>query len=152
MQDQTRYPAWRRVQRYKCHYIFHHRQIHYMSIQRDINFPNWGNLLQNNHKFQVMQRSLKHGNCTRRPCRHHASPSMTSFGGVCVGRGRVPLHGPTIRQRVGPQYRQNWVIRRITWTKLQGKTEYSNTQQGLPGYGILSHVTRHYEGLLWFWI
>jgi hypothetical protein len=22
------------------------------------------------------------------------------------------------------------------------KTEYTNTQQGLPGYGILSHITR----------
>jgi hypothetical protein len=26
--------------------------------------------------------------------------------------------------------------------KLQGKTEYANTQQDLPGYGILSHVSR----------
>jgi hypothetical protein len=26
--------------------------------------------------------------------------------------------------------------------KLQGKTEYSNTQQGLPVHGIHSHVTR----------
>jgi hypothetical protein len=32
MQDQTRYPARRRVQRYKCHHILHHRQIYYMSI------------------------------------------------------------------------------------------------------------------------
>jgi hypothetical protein len=26
--------------------------------------------------------------------------------------------------------------------KIQGKTEYSNTQQGLPVHGIHSHVTR----------
>jgi hypothetical protein len=43
--------------------------------------------------------------CTRGQCRCHARPCMTSLEGVCVGRGRVPLHAPTIRQRVGPRYR-----------------------------------------------
>jgi hypothetical protein len=30
--------------------------------------------------------------------------------------------------------------------KLQGKTEYSNTQQGLPGHSIHRHVTRLMKG------
>jgi hypothetical protein len=59
-------------------------------------------IITNSSKFQVMQRNLKHEHCTRRQFRYHASPGMISLGRICVGRGRVPLHGPTIRQRVGP--------------------------------------------------
>jgi hypothetical protein len=38
---------------------------------------------------------FKHGHCTHHQFRYHASPGMISLGGVYVGRGRVPLHGPT---------------------------------------------------------
>jgi hypothetical protein len=62
---------------------------------------------------------------------------------------RVSHHGPTIGQRVRPRHRQNRVVRGITWTKrAQCKTEYANTQQGLPVHGILSHVTRLMKALM----
>jgi hypothetical protein len=67
---------------------------------------------------------------------------MTSLGGVYVGRdgshstdqpsGRGLGHGTGRTESSGGLPEQ----------KSQGKTEYSNTQQGLPSYGILSHVTR----------
>jgi hypothetical protein len=75
---------------------------------------NWWKLLQIHLKFQVLQRSLKHGHCTRRQFRYHASPGMISFAGIYVGRGRVPLHGPTIGQQVRPWRRQSRVGRGIT--------------------------------------
>jgi hypothetical protein len=74
-------------------------------------------IITNNFKFQVMQQSLKYGHCTRCQFRYHASPGMISLGGICVGRGHVPLHGPTIRQRVGPRHRLSRIVRGITWTK-----------------------------------
>jgi hypothetical protein len=68
---------------------------------------------------------------------------MISLGSFVVGRGRIPLHGPTIEQRVRPQAQEEQSRQGDHLNKkFQGKTEYSNTQQGLPVYGILSHVTR----------
>jgi hypothetical protein len=118
MQDQTRYLAWRRVQRYKSHHILHHRQVYYMRVHKWHQFSTDGNYYKIVLHFKSRSRVLKHGPCTRRQFGYHASPDMISLGGVCVGRGRVPLHGPTIRQRVGPRYRQSWIVRGITWAKV----------------------------------
>jgi hypothetical protein len=64
--------------------------------------------------FKPWQRSLKHGHCTRRWYGYHASPNMISLGRISLGRGWVPLHGPTIGQRVRPWHRQSRVLRGIT--------------------------------------
>jgi hypothetical protein len=66
-------------------------------------------------KVSSLAAEFKAWHGTRRQFRYHASPGMISLGGVCVGRGRVPLHGPTIRQRVRPWHRQSRVVRGITW-------------------------------------
>jgi hypothetical protein len=42
---------------------------------------------------------------------------MISLGGICVGRGWIPLHRPTIRQGVGPRCNECWLIREITGSK-----------------------------------
>jgi hypothetical protein len=60
MQDQIRYPARRRVQRYKSHHILHRRKLYYMSVQKKHNFPTEGSYYKR-FKFQVMQQSLKFG-------------------------------------------------------------------------------------------
>jgi hypothetical protein len=80
--------------------------------------PNGGKLLQNSLSFKSRQRSLKHGHCTRRQYGYHASLSMISLRGLCVGRGRVPFHGPTIRQRVRPWHRLSGVVRGLPEQKV----------------------------------
>jgi hypothetical protein len=61
-------------------------------------------LLQNQFKFLVKAAEFeKRSHYTRRHYRYYASPGIISLGGICVGRGRIPFHGPTIRQGVGPR-------------------------------------------------
>jgi hypothetical protein len=47
------------------------------------------------------------------------SPSPTSLGGTCVGRGRIPFNGPTIGESIGPGHRQSRVLRSITWNTVK---------------------------------
>jgi hypothetical protein len=42
------------------------------------------------------------------------SHGMTSLVMIGVGRGRVPLHGPTIRQSIGPRHGKGRVFRGVT--------------------------------------
>jgi hypothetical protein len=42
------------------------------------------------------------------------SHDMTSLVMISVGRGRVPLHGPTIRQSIGPRHGEGRVFRDMT--------------------------------------
>jgi hypothetical protein len=42
------------------------------------------------------------------------SHDMTSLVMISVGRGWVPLHGPTIRKRIGPRHREGRVFRDMT--------------------------------------
>jgi hypothetical protein len=107
LRAQTSYLARRRVQRYKSHHILHHRQVYYMRVQKWHQFPTDGNYYKIVLCFKSRNGILKHGPCTRRQFGYHASPDMISLGEVCIGRGRVPLHGPTIRQRVWPRYMQS---------------------------------------------
>jgi hypothetical protein len=56
------------------------------------------NLLQ--HKFKSLVKAAEFEKQSRYTWRHYgyyASPGIISLGGVCVGRGRIPFHGPTIR-------------------------------------------------------
>jgi hypothetical protein len=71
------------------------------------------------------------------------SPSSTSLGGTCVGRGRIPLHGPTIGKSIGPWHRHSRVLRGITWNKsYNARLSMLILSKAYPFYGILSHVTR----------
>jgi hypothetical protein len=42
------------------------------------------------------------------------SPGSTSLGRACVGRGRIPLYGPSIGKSIVPWHRQSRVLRGIT--------------------------------------
>jgi hypothetical protein len=71
------------------------------------------------------------------------SPSLISLGGSCVGRGRIPLHGPTIGKCIGPWYRQSRVLRGITWNKSYiTRLSILIFSKAYPFHGILSHVNR----------
>jgi hypothetical protein len=72
-------------------------------------------LLQHKFKFLVKAAEFeKRSQYTRRHYRYYASPGIISLGGVYVGRGRIPFHGPTIRHRVRPRCNERWLIRRVT--------------------------------------
>jgi hypothetical protein len=101
-QDPTRYLTRRWVQRYNAKVT--------LALTEE-------SLLQNKFKFLVETAEFeKRSHYTRRHYRYYASPGIISLGGICVGRGRIPFHGPTIRQRVGPRCNECWLIRRITWS------------------------------------
>jgi hypothetical protein len=64
------------------------------------------------------------------------SPGTTSIGIISVGRGRIPFHEPTIWGRAQGQDREKVGSSTTVPEKyLNIKTEYINTQQGLPGIG-----------------
>jgi hypothetical protein len=65
------------------------------------------------------------------------SPGTTSLGIISVGRGRIPFHGPTIWKSTEPRQGKNRVGASETLPEKQvtSKTEYTNTQQGLPRIG-----------------
>jgi hypothetical protein len=68
---------------------------------------------------------------TSRRLTPHSARSMASFRRVTASRGRIPLHGPAKWNRGWPC----WTIRgfsRVIPEKFTSKTEYTNTQQGLP--------------------
>jgi hypothetical protein len=69
------------------------------------------------HKFEFLIKAAefeKRSYYTWRHYRYYASPGIISLGGVCVGRGRIPFHGPTIRQRVRPWCNECGLLRRVT--------------------------------------
>jgi hypothetical protein len=70
------------------------------------------------------------------------SPGTTSLDITNVGRGRIPFHGPTFWKSTGPRQGKSRVFKTLSAKHITTKTEYTNTQQGLPGHGIHSHVTR----------
>jgi hypothetical protein len=64
------------------------------------------------------------------------SPSTTSLDITNVGRGWIPFHGPTIRKRAQGQDRGRvGASETLPEKQVTSKTEYTNTQQGLPGIG-----------------
>jgi hypothetical protein len=70
------------------------------------------------------------------------SSGMTSLGMISVGLGRVPFHGPTIEQSIGPRHKQTRVLRGITWNKSHNaRLSILILSKAYPFYGILSHVT-----------
>jgi hypothetical protein len=70
------------------------------------------------------------------------SPGTTSLDITNVGRGWILLHGPTFWKSTGPEQGRVGSSKALPEKHKTSKAEYTNTQQGLPGYGILSHVTR----------
>jgi hypothetical protein len=60
------------------------------------------------------------------------SPGTTSLGITNVGRGRIPFHGPTFWKSTGPRQGKSRSSRTIPEKHVTSKTEYTNTQQGLP--------------------
>jgi hypothetical protein len=72
------------------------------------------------------------------------SPSSTSFGGTCVGRGRIPLHRPTIGKSIGPWHKQSRV-----WNKSHNAMlSMLILSKAYPFHGILSHVARLMKALM----
>jgi hypothetical protein len=63
------------------------------------------------------------------------SPGTTSLGIISVGRGRIPFHGPTIWKSTGPRQGRVGSSKALPEKYITSKTEYTNTQQGLPGIG-----------------
>jgi hypothetical protein len=65
------------------------------------------------------------------------SPGTTSLGITNVGQERIPFHGPTFWKSTGPRQGKNRVgaSEALTEKQVTSKTEYTNTQQGLPGIG-----------------
>jgi hypothetical protein len=45
------------------------------------------------------------------------SHGIISLVMISVGRGQIPLHGPTIRQSIRPRHGVSRVFRDITWNK-----------------------------------
>jgi hypothetical protein len=116
-QDPTRYLTRRWVQRYNAKIIYT-TDSYITKIYKVTLAPTEERLLQNKFKFLVKAAEFeKRSYYTRRHYRYYASPGIISLGGICVGRGRIPFHEPTIRQRVGPRCDECWLIRRITWSK-----------------------------------
>jgi hypothetical protein len=77
------------------------------------------------------------------------SPSSLSLGGTCVGRGRIPLHGPTIGKSIRPWHRQSRVLREPTWNKSHNaRLSILILNKAYPVHGILSHVTRLMKALM----
>jgi hypothetical protein len=116
-QDPTRYLTRRWVQRYNAKIIYttgrYITKIYKASLALIKE-----RLLQNRFKFEFKAAEFeKRKHYTRLYYRCHASPGMTSFGGFCVGRGRIPFHGPTIRQRIRPWGNECGLLRRVTWSK-----------------------------------
>jgi hypothetical protein len=71
------------------------------------------------------------------------SPGMTSLGKISIGLGRIPFHGPTIGQSIGPRHKQSRVLRGITWNKSHNaRLSILILSKAYPFHGILSHVTR----------
>jgi hypothetical protein len=90
-----------------------------------------------------MQRKIKHDTTRHREMDIELSPSSTSLGGICVGRGWIPLHGLTIRKGIGPGHRQSRVLRGITWNKSHiARLSILILSKAYPFHGILSHVAR----------
>jgi hypothetical protein len=76
------------------------------------------------------------------------SPSSTSFGGTCVGRGWIPLHRPTIGKSIGPWHKQSRVLRGITWNKSHNaRLSMLILSKAYPFHGIL-HVARLMKALM----
>jgi hypothetical protein len=68
------------------------------------------------------------------------SHGMTSLIMISIGRGRVPLHGPTISKAYGQGMGRVGSSETLSEIKLYCKIEYSNTQQGLIGIRVyLAH-------------
>jgi hypothetical protein len=63
------------------------------------------------------------------------SPGMTSLGIFNVGRGRIPLPGPTFWQSIGPRQGRVGSSKALPEKHKTSKAEYTNTQQGLSGIG-----------------
>jgi hypothetical protein len=140
-QDPTRYLTRRWVQRYSAKIIYTTGRYITKMYKASL-APTEERLLQDKFKFLDKAAEFKQrSHNTRRHHRYYASPGIISLGGICVGRGRIPFHGPTIRQGIGPRCNERWLIRRITWSKINNsKAEYTNTQQDLPGIGYtLAH-------------
>jgi hypothetical protein len=90
-----------------------------------------------------LRRKIKHDTTRRRRTDIELSPSSTSLEGTCVGRGRIPLHGPTIRKGIGPGHRQSKVLRGITWNKSHiARLSILILSKAYPFHGILSDVAR----------
>jgi hypothetical protein len=71
------------------------------------------------------------------------SPSSISLEGSCVGRARIPFHGPSIEKCIGLWYRQSRVLRGITWNKNHvARLSILILSKAYPFHGILSHVAR----------
>jgi hypothetical protein len=68
------------------------------------------------------------------------SLGMTSFSIINVGRGRIPLLGPTFWESTGPRQGKSRVFQTLSAKHITSKAEYTNTQQDLPGIGYtLAH-------------
>jgi hypothetical protein len=116
-QDPTRYLTRRWVQRYNAN-IFYTTSSYITKIYKVSLAPTEERLLQNRFKFSIKAAEFeKCRHCTRCYYRYYAGPGIISLSGICVGRGRIPFHGPTIRQGVGPRCNERWLIRRITWSR-----------------------------------
>jgi hypothetical protein len=77
------------------------------------------------------------------------SPGMISLGMISVGRGRVPLHGPTIRQRVRAWHRQSRVFKGDYLNKSHNaRLSILVLSKAYPLHGILCHVTRLMKAFL----
>jgi hypothetical protein len=79
------------------------------------------------------------------------SPGMTSLGIISVGRGWIPFHGPTIWKSTGSRQGRVGSSKTLPEKHITNKTEYTNTQQGLPVHGIHSHVTRLMKAFSFGW-
>jgi hypothetical protein len=93
--------------------------------------------------LEYLQRKIKCDTTKHRGTVIELSPSSTSLGGICVGWGRIPLHGPTIGKSIGPGYRQSRVLRGITWNKSHiARLSILILSKAYSFHGILSHVAR----------
>jgi hypothetical protein len=63
------------------------------------------------------------------------SPGTTSLDITSAGQGRIPFHRPTIWKSTGPRQGKSRVFKILPAKHITSKTEYTNTQQGLPGIG-----------------
>jgi hypothetical protein len=114
-QDPTRYLTRRWVQRYNAKIIYT-TGSYITKIYKTTFVLTEESSLQHKFKFLVKAAEFEKRS-TRCHYRYYASPGIISLGGVCVGRGRIPFHGPTVRQRVGPRCNECGLIRRVTWSE-----------------------------------
>jgi hypothetical protein len=126
------------LQLHTTHQLLNHRILHIITKHSDLS-----RLIQTLFKRQAKQLVHVHSGSKINARLHslrkwtpHSARSMESFRRVTSSRGWMPLHGPAKRNRGWPCRTIRGVFEGYTWKKFTSKTEYTNTQQGLPGIRV----------------